>query len=353
MRAGVKEVDALGVLMEVKDLVTRFYTQEGTVYAVNNVSYKLNEGETLGIVGESGSGKSVHALSIMRLIPSPPGKVENGVVTFEGRDLLKISNEEMRLVRGAEIAMIFQDPMTSLNPVLTIGTQITEALKLHMGMNDRQANERAAELLTMVGIPDAARRLKSYPHQFSGGMRQRVMIAMALSCNPKLLIADEPTTALDVTIQAQIIELVKKLKDQLGMAMIWISHDLGVVAGLSDNVQVMYGGKVVERGPVVDVFKDTRHPYTLGLLKSLPRHDMRKGGEKLTQIEGSPPDMRNPPKGCPFFARCTYRIPGKCDEEMPPLIPGPQSNPEHVKACWVDVRSGEPLLDQQGEAQHV
>jgi oligopeptide transport system ATP-binding protein len=339
--------------MEVKNLVTRFYTQEGTVYAVNNVSYKLNEGETLGIVGESGSGKSVHALSIMRLIPSPPGKVEGGEVMFQGRDLLKISNDDMRLVRGAEIAMIFQDPMTSLNPVLTIGTQITEALKLHMGMNDKQANERAAELLTMVGIPDAARRLKAYPHQFSGGMRQRVMIAMALSCNPKLLIADEPTTALDVTIQAQIIELVKRLRDQFGMAIIWISHDLGVVAGLSDNVQVMYGGRVVERGSVVDVFKDTRHPYTLGLLKSLPRHDMRQGGEKLIQIEGAPPDMRNPPKGCPFFARCTFRIPGKCDEEMPPLIPGPQSSPDHLKACWVDVRSGEPLLDQQGEAQHV
>ncbi len=338
--------------MEVKNLVTRFYTQEGTVYAVNNVSYKLNEGETLGIVGESGSGKSVHALSIMRLIPSPPGKVEGGEVLFQGRDLLKISGDEMRLVRGAEIAMIFQDPMTSLNPVLTIGTQITEALKLHMGMNDKQANERAAELLTMVGIPDASRRLKSYPHQFSGGMRQRVMIAMALSCNPKLLIADEPTTALDVTIQAQIIELAKRLKDQLGMAMIWISHDLGVVAGLSDNVQVMYAGRVVERGSVVDVFKDTRHPYTLGLLKSLPRHDMRQGGEKLTQIEGAPPDMRVPPKGCPFFARCSFRIPGKCDEEMPPLIPGPESNPDHLKACWVDVRNGEQLLNQ-GEAQHV
>jgi oligopeptide transport system ATP-binding protein len=339
--------------MEVKNLVTRFYTQEGTVYAVNNVSYKLNEGETLGIVGESGSGKSVHALSIMRLIPSPPGKVEGGEVLFQGRDLLKLSNDDMRLVRGAEIAMIFQDPMTSLNPVLTIGTQITEALKLHMGMNNQQADVRAAELLTMVGIPDASRRLKAYPHQFSGGMRQRVMIAMALSCNPKLLIADEPTTALDVTIQAQIIELIKRLKDQFGMAIVWISHDLGVVAGLSDNVQVMYGGRVVERGSVIDVFKDTRHPYTLGLLKSLPRHDMRQGGEKLIQIEGSPPDMRNPPKGCPFFARCTYRIPGKCDEEMPPLIPGPQSAADHLKACWVDVRSGEPLLDQQGEAQHV
>ncbi len=339
--------------MEVKNLVTRFYTQEGTVYAVNDVSYKLNEGETLGVVGESGSGKSVHALSIMRLIPSPPGKIEGGEVIFQGRDLLKLSGDEMRLVRGAEIAMIFQDPMTSLNPVLNIGTQITEALKLHMGMNNKQADERAAELLTMVGIPDASKRLKSYPHQFSGGMRQRVMIAMALSCDPKLLIADEPTTALDVTIQAQIIELAKRLKDQLGMAMIWISHDLGVVAGLSDNVQVMYGGRIVERGPVIDVFKDTRHPYTLGLLKSLPRHDMRQADKKLTQIEGAPPDMRIPPKGCPFFARCTYRIPGKCDEEMPPLIPGPESRPEHLKACWVDVRNGEPLLDQQGEPQHV
>ncbi len=343
----------MGVLMDVKNLVTRFYTQEGIVYAVNDISYQLQEGETLGVVGESGSGKSVHALSIMRLIPSPPGKIERGEVIFEGRDLLKLPNDEMRLVRGAEIAMIFQDPMTSLNPVLTIGTQITEALKLHMGMNRSQADARAIELLELVGIPDASRRLKAYPHQFSGGMRQRVMIAMALSCNPKLLIADEPTTALDVTIQAQIIELAKRLKEQLGMAMIWISHDLGVVAGLSDNVQVMYGGMIVERGPVVDVFKDTRHPYTLGLLKSLPRHDMRQGGEKLIQIEGAPPDMRNEPKGCPFFARCSYRIPGKCDVEMPPLIPGPGSNPEHIKACWVDVRTGEPLLDQQGEAQHV
>ncbi len=343
----------MGVLMEVKNLVTRFYTQEGTVYAVNNVSYKLDEGETLGVVGESGSGKSVHALSIMRLIPSPPGKIEDGEVFFQGRDLLKLPGDEMRLVRGADIAMIFQDPMTSLNPVLTIGTQITEALKLHMGMNNKQADVRAAELLTMVGIPDASHRLKAYPHQFSGGMRQRVMIAMALSCNPKLLIADEPTTALDVTIQAQIIELAKRLKEQLGMAMIWISHDLGVVAGLSDNVQVMYGGRIVERGSVIDVFKDTRHPYTLGLLKSLPRHDIRQGDQKLTQIEGAPPDMRNVPKGCPFFPRCTYHIAGKCDEEMPPLIPGPDSDPTHLKACWVDVRSGEPLLDQEGEPEHV
>src|SRR5215470_5290935 len=247
-------------MMEVKDLVTRFYTQEGIVYAVNGVSYKLHEGETLGVVGESGSGKSVHVLSIMGLIPSPPGKIENGEVLFRGRDLLKLSQDEMRAVRGAEIAMVFQDPMTSLNPVLTIGTQITEALKLHLGMSDSEANERAADLLTMVGIPDAAKRLKNYPHQFSGGMRQRAMIAMALSCNPKLLIADEPTTALDVTIQAQILDLMRELQETLGTAVIWITHDLGIVAGLADTIQVMYAGRIVERGPTKQVFKDTRHP---------------------------------------------------------------------------------------------
>lgn len=340
----------MGVLMEVKNLVTRFYTQEGVVHAVNDVSYQLQERETLGVVGESGSGKSVHALSIMRLIPNPPGKIEGGEVLFHGRDLLKISTDEMRLVRGADIAMIFQDPMTSLNPVLTVGTQITEALKLHRGMNDRQANERAAELLSMVGIPDASRRLKNYPHQFSGGMRQRVMIAMALSCNPKLLIADEPTTALDVTIQAQILDLVKRLRDELGMAMIWITHDLGVVAGLADTLQVMYGGRIVERGPVREIFKDTRHPYTLGLLKSLPRHDQRQADQKLTQIEGQPPDMRKLPAGCPFAARCDFKKKLNltiCDEQMPPLIPGPQSDPQHLKACWVDVRTNELLVQQE------
>jgi len=336
----------LGILMEVKNLVTRFHTQEGIVYAVNDVSYALAEGETLGVVGESGSGKSVHALSIMRLIAMPPGKIEGGEVWFQGRDLLLLKSDEMRLIRGAEIAMIFQDPMTSLNPVLTIGTQIGEALKLHMGMNDKQAAERAAELLTMVGIPDAKRRLKNYPHQFSGGMRQRVMIAMALSCNPKLLIADEPTTALDVTIQAQIIDLVKRLRDQFGMAIIWISHDLGVVAGIADTVQVMYGGRIVERGAAMDVFKDTRHPYTLGLLKSLPRHDTSSQRERLVQIEGSPPDMRKPPVGCPFVPRCTYRLP-ICEEAMPPLIPGPESSPEHLKACYVDVRTGQPLVETE------
>ncbi|MBL8154603.1 MAG: ABC transporter ATP-binding protein [Anaerolineae bacterium] len=328
-------------MMEVKDLVTRFYTQEGTVYAVNGVSYVLHEGETLGVVGESGSGKSVHVLSIMGLIPTPPGKIESGIVTFRGRDLLKLSADEMRAVRGAEIAMVFQDPMTSLNPVLTIGTQITEALKLHMGMSDKEATDRATDLLAMVGIPDPRKRLANYPHQFSGGMRQRAMIAMALSCNPKLLIADEPTTALDVTIQAQILDLVRRLRDEIGMAMIWITHDLGIVAGLADTVQVMYGGIIVERGPTREVFKDTRHPYTLGLLKSLPRLDRRSGGEKLNQIEGSPPDMRKPLKGCPFAPRCPYRI-DRCTEELPALEPAAESGPNHLKACWVDVRTAVP-----------
>jgi len=334
------------VLMEVKDLVTRFYTQEGTVYAVNGVSYKLQEGETLGVVGESGSGKSVHVLSIMGLIPTPPGKVERGEVNFRGRDLLKLSQEEMRSVRGAEVAMIFQDPMTSLNPVLTIGTQITEALKLHLGMSNQEARARAADLLAMVGISDAAKRLDNYPHQFSGGMRQRAMIAMALSCNPKLLIADEPTTALDVTIQAQILDLVRRLRDEIGMAMIWITHDLGIVAGLADTVQVMYGGLIVERGPVKEVFKDTRHPYTLGLLKSLPRLDQRGGSARLNQIEGSPPDMRIEPKGCPFQPRCPYRI-DKC-AEMPPLVQVADGKPGHLNACWVDVR----IAEAHGVPQH-
>jgi oligopeptide/dipeptide ABC transporter ATP-binding protein len=337
----------LGVLMEVKDLVTRFYTQEGIVYAVNGVSYKLNEGETLGIVGESGSGKSVHVLSIMGLIPSPPGKIEGGEVIFQGRDLLKLSKEELRLVRGAEIAMIFQDPMTSLNPVLTVGTQITEALKLHMGMNNSQAETRAAELLDMVGIPDARKRLKSYPHQFSGGMRQRVMIAMALSCNPKLLIADEPTTALDVTIQAQIVELVKQLKRELGMAIIWITHDLGVVAGIADTIQVMYAGRIVERGPVKEVFNDPRNAYTIGLMHSLPRMDARGGGGKLTQIEGSPPDMRIEPKGDSFAPRNPLYRTERCLVEVPPLLPVKEGHPEHLVAAWYDVREKKQQMQQE------
>lgn len=328
----------MGVLMDVQDLVVRFYTQEGTVYAVNGVSYKINEGETLGIVGESGSGKSVHALAIMGLIPQPPGKVESGQVFFEGRDLLALSKEQMRLVRGKEIAMIFQDPMTSLNPVLKIGTQITEALKLHLGMNNDQSRRRAAELLDLVGIPDASKRLDDYPHQFSGGMRQRVMIAIGLSCNPKLLIADEPTTALDVTIQAQIIELIKQLKDEFNMAIIWITHDLGVVAGIADRVSVMYGGRIMEIGPTKEVFQDTRSAYTRGLLQSLPRLD--GSNTKLVSIEGAPPDMRVPPVGDPFAPRNPYAT-ERCFEEMPPLKPVEGGHPEHLAAAWYDLRAEE------------
>lgn len=321
--------------MDVQNLVVRFYTQEGTVYAVNDISYVLNEGETLGVVGESGSGKSVHALSIMGLIPNPPGKVEGGQVFFEGRDLISLPKEQMRLVRGKEIAMIFQDPMTSLNPVLKIGTQITESLKLHLGMNNDQSRRRAAELLDLVGIPDAAKRLDDYPHQFSGGMRQRVMIAMGLSCNPKLLIADEPTTALDVTIQAQIVELIKQLKDEFNMAIIWITHDLGVVAGIADRVAVMYGGQIMEMGPTKEVFQDTRSAYTLGLLQSLPRLD--GSNQRLVSIDGSPPDMRRPPVGDPFAPRNKYAT-ERCYEEMPPLQAVPEGHPEHMVAAWYDLR---------------
>ncbi len=327
----------MAVLMEVNDLKVRFNTQEGRVYAVNGITYTLNEGETLGIVGESGCGKSVQSLAIMGLIPTPPGKIEAGSVMFRNRDLLKLSHEEIRMVRGAEIAMIFQDPMTSLNPVLTIGTQITEALRLHLGMNNEQARDRAAELLSMVGIPGAKQRLNDYPHQFSGGMRQRAMIAMALSCNPQLLIADEPTTALDVTIQAQILDLVKRLRDKIGMAIIWITHDLGVVAGLADAVQVMYAGFIVERGPVHEIFSDTRHPYTLGLKGALPRIDRR--GSRLTSIEGAPPDMRTEPVGCPFAPRCPFVF-DKCLQENPPLMLVPEGHPNHYSACWYDVRQG-------------
>ncbi|MBX3015554.1 MAG: ABC transporter ATP-binding protein [Caldilineaceae bacterium] len=326
----------MAVLLDVKNLTTRFFTQDGVVHAVNGVSYQLQEGETLGIVGESGSGKSVHALSMLGLIPMPPGKIVAGEVLFNGRDLIKLPEAEMRRVRGKEIAMVFQDPMTSLNPVLTIGRQITEAIELHLGYDRQRSRKRAAELLDLVGIVDAARRLDDYPHQFSGGMRQRVMIAMALSCNPKLLIADEPTTALDVTIQAQIVELVKDLKKQLGMAIIWITHDLGVVAGIADTVQVMYGGRIVERGPVRAVFKDTRSAYTLGLLNSLPRMD-QPSGARLKPIEGLPPDLLETPVGDPFAPRNPYAT-ERCFRETPPLQPAPDSVPDHLVAAWYDLR---------------
>jgi len=322
-------------LLEVEGLETRFFTQDGVVHAVNGISYYLDEGETLAIVGESGCGKSVGVMSLLRLIPQPPGKITGGEVWFEGKDLLKLTDDEIRQVRGNRIAMIFQDPMTSLNPVLTIGYQISEALILHMGMNKEAARKRSVELLELVGISQAADRLDDYPHQFSGGMRQRVMIAMGLSCNPQLLIADEPTTALDVTIQAQITDLIKRLRDEVGMAIIWITHDLGVVAGLADRVMVMYAGFIVEESVVKDLYADPRHPYTIGLLGSLPRLDEARG-HRLTSIEGLPPDLIDLPKGCPFYIRCKYHI-ERCATENPKLEP---VAPGHKIACWVDVRTG-------------
>jgi oligopeptide transport system ATP-binding protein len=324
-------------LLEVKGLQTQFFTQDGVVKAVDGVSFYVNEGETLGIVGESGCGKSVSVLSVMRLIPQPPGKIVGGEVLFEGQDLLKISDNEIRKVRGNKIAMIFQDPMTSLNPVLTIGRQIEEALELHMGMNKEEARKRSAELLSMVGIPEAENRLDDYPHQFSGGMRQRAMIAMGLACNPQLLIADEPTTALDVTIQAQIVELIKRLRDELGMAIIWITHDLGVVAGLADRMMVMYAGHAVEEAPVKEVYADPRHPYTIGLLGSLPRLDELRE-DRLISIEGLPPDLIDLPPGCPFEPRCAWSV-EKCREIRPELEP---VGPRHRIACWVDVTQVSP-----------
>jgi oligopeptide transport system ATP-binding protein len=322
-------------LLDVQGLETTFRTPAGTVHAVNGVSFELKEGETLGVVGESGCGKSVTMLSLLRLIPSPPGKITNGKAFFLGRDLLQMTNEEMRHIRGAQISMIFQDPMTSLNPVLTVGLQLEEPLMLHLGMTREQARTRAAELLGMVGIPRAKERLGDFPHQFSGGMRQRVMIAMALSCSPQIVIADEPTTALDVTIQAQIMDLVRRLRDELGMAIIWITHDLGVVAGLAQRVLVMYGGLIIEEAPVKELFANPLHPYTIGLLGSLPRVDER-GHQRLVSIDGLPPVLYEKPTFCPFAPRCKYAI-ERCWKENPPLV---MVGPEHKVACFEDVRTG-------------
>jgi oligopeptide transport system ATP-binding protein len=323
----------MAALLQVKDLKTQFFTQDGVVNAVNGVSFDLYEEETLGIVGESGSGKSVTALSLMGLIPQPPGKITNGEVLFKGRDLVGLPENEMRKIRGKEIAMIFQDPMTSLNPVLTISRQIGEALQLHMNMDRAAARKRTIELLKLVGIPSAADRIDDYPHQFSGGMRQRVMIAMALSCNPKLLIADEPTTALDVTIQAQILDLIKRLKREFGTAVMMITHDLGVVAGMCDRVQVMYAGHLVEQASVEQLYADPRHPYTLGLIRSVPRLDeVRK--ERLEPIPGLPPDLVNVPPGCPFYPRCSFHMP-VCLEQRPLLRP---VDGAHTAACWADIK---------------
>jgi oligopeptide transport system ATP-binding protein len=322
----------VGALLEVKGLKTYFYTQDGVVKAVDGVTYDVSEGEALGVVGESGCGKSVTALSIMRLIPQPPGKIVDGEILFDGENLLDYDEDHMRKLRGNKIAMIFQDPMTSLNPVLTINRQISEALRLHMGMTADQARKRTVELLQMVGIPSAATRVNDYPHQFSGGMRQRVMIAMALACNPKLIIADEPTTALDVTIQAQIIDLVKGLRRDLGTAVIWISHDLGVVAGLCDKVAVMYAGHIVESAPVMELYAKPSHPYTLGLLRSIPRLDEAER-TKLIPIDGLPPDLINPSNACDFQPRCQFAQ-ERCLQERPTLR---EAGPNHRVACWFDI----------------
>ena len=325
------------LLLDVQGLKTEFKTPEGTVHAVNGVSFGLKEGETLGVVGESGCGKSVTVLSVLQLIASPPGKIMAGKAMFFGNDLLDMSNEEIRHVRGAQIGMVFQDPMTSLNPVLTIGRQLEEPLELHLGMTRDQARRRAAELLELVGLPNAADRLKDYPHQFSGGMRQRVMIAMALSCAPQILIADEPTTALDVTIQAQIIELVKRLRDELGMAVIWITHDLGIVAGLADRVLVMYGGFIIEEASVKELYANPKHPYTIGLLGSVPRVD-ETDHAKLYSIEGLPPVLYEEPQVCPFAPRCKWAY-DLCWKNNPLLEPI-GADREHRVACWVDTKTG-------------
>ncbi|MGI5853962.1 MAG: ABC transporter ATP-binding protein [Bacillota bacterium] len=316
-------------LLEVRNLRTHFQTYAGTVQAVNGVSFSVAPGEALGIVGESGCGKSVTATSIMRLLP-PNGKIVEGSIDFNGRDLVKLSEHEMQQVRGNEISMIFQDPMTSLNPVLKIRTQISESLQLHQHMTKAQAAKRSVELLELVGIPSPAMRVKQYPHEFSGGMRQRVMIAMALSCNPKLLIADEPTTALDVTIQAQIMDLMRELRQKLNTAIILITHDLGVVAGMCTRIQVMYAGRIIERGLPDDIYYHPKHPYTWGLLKSVPRLDAKER-TKLHSILGQPPDLLAPPEGCEFWPRCDYAM-HICQRQKPELT---KVAGEHEAACWL------------------
>src|SRR5215210_3220485 len=317
-----------GNLLEVRDLRTYFDTEDGVVKAVDGITFDLKPGETLGIVGESGSGKSVTNLSIIRLIPQPPGRIVSGEVVFQGRDILLLPPDEVRKIRGKRISMIFQDPMTSLNPFMRISNQLMEITQLHLGHSKKQAYEHAIKMLEMVGIPDARSRVDSYPHEFSGGMRQRVMIAMALSCEPELLIADEPTTALDVTIQAQILELIKTLKQETGTSVILITHDLGVVAGMTDHIIVMYAGKVFEQAPTGEVFKCPGNPYTKGLLRSVP-DPAHEDGTALYQIPGLPPDVAHLPPGCPFAPRCE-RAEEICRQEFPPFV---QINAEHFSLC--------------------
>jgi oligopeptide transport system ATP-binding protein len=329
----------MSTVLEVKDLVTKFYTLDGVVHAVNGVSFDLKDGETLAIVGESGSGKSVTMMSILGLIPSPPGKVEGGEAFFTGsrgrRDLLQMSPADLRAVRGGQIGFVFQDPMSSLNPILTIGEQIAEILTKHLGMSREQAHENTIRLLAQVGIPDPDMRYNNYPHQFSGGMRQRVMIAIAIACTPEIVIADEPTTALDVTIQAQIVDLFKRLQEEIGVTVIWITHDLGVVAGLAERVLVMYAGQVAEIAPVDDLYERPQHPYTLGLLGALPRLDAAES-RRLVSIEGTPPDLLIPITHCSFAPRCPYAF-DRCWEEIPPLMP---VGVRRQVSCFYDMEKG-------------
>ncbi len=317
-------------LLEIENLRTQFYTSSGVVAAVDGVTYDVEEGETVAVVGESGSGKSVSALSVLRLIPDPPGKIVDGEIRFQGRDLLKLSDDEIRHVRGKEISMVFQEPMTSLNPVLSIGVQLTENMQHHLGLDKAEAEAKAIKLLELVGISEPGRRLKQYPHHLSGGMRQRVMIALALACDPKLIIADEPTTALDVTIQAQILELMKDLTKRLGVALIVITHNLGVVARYADRVNVMYAGKLIESGTAQQIYHEPKHPYTLGLLASVPRMDQPRG-QKLLPIDGQPPDLTRLDEGCAFRPRCPFAQ-SECARSYPPLEP--VGDGAHLSACF-------------------
>jgi peptide/nickel transport system ATP-binding protein len=335
-----EQVEVPPPVLEVSDLRTVFRLRGAKLFAVNGVGFRLSPGELLGVVGESGSGKTVTMLSLLKLLPMPPAEIVSGSVRLGGRDLFMLDDDQLRQVRGGEIGFIFQDPMTSLNPVFTVGYQLMEPLRSHKGLSRSEARHRAIELLTLVGIPSPHERIDDYPHQFSGGMRQRVMIAIALACDPKVLIADEPTTALDVTIQAQIVELVKSLRRELGMGIIWITHDLGVIAGIADRVMVMYGGLVVEHAPVDALYEQPQHPYTRALLETLPRSEAADAG-RLKSIGGQPPLILAPPASCPFAPRCAYAF-SRCWSENPPLLPLGQ---DHHVACWWDIDKGAPRSD--------
>jgi oligopeptide transport system ATP-binding protein len=327
----MNEINGQEVILDVKALRTHFYTNEGVVKAVDGLTYHVHKGECVGLVGESGCGKSVSAMSVLRLIPYPPGIIEGGEIVFKGEDLLQVTEDRIRDIRGDRIAMVFQEPSTSLNPVLTVRRQLSEALELHRGMNKQTALEESIKLLDLVGIPDARQRVMDYPHQFSGGMQQRIMIAMALSCSPELIIADEPTTALDVTVQAQILELIAELREEMGMAVLIITHNLGVVARYVDRVNVMYAGSLVETGPTDVIYSDPKHPYTIALLASVPRLDEPKA-EELAVIEGMPPNLANLPIGCPFAERCSY-VMDQCREVKPELE---EVGKDHYRACFYE-----------------